>query len=130
MERVQEAIEMLYEDESLALCCEEALPVIEELFLRLDRILPDFIDEEFFNPFKGYPQFFGEFLRFNGLLREKDGSLYKSLFPHTTSAISSVAFGLEKERKFSLSLSASIILKRRFSTISASSCGVRELCSL
>ena len=48
MERVQEAIEMLYEDESLALCCEEVLPVIEELFVKLDRILPDFVDEEFF----------------------------------------------------------------------------------
>ena len=39
---------MLYEDETLALCCEDALPKIEEFFVRLNKYLPDFIDEEFF----------------------------------------------------------------------------------
>ncbi len=48
MERVQEAVELIYEDESLALCCEDALPKIEEFLVRLDRILPDYLDEEFF----------------------------------------------------------------------------------
>ena len=48
MERVQEAVELIYEDESLALCCEDALSKIEEFLVRLDRILPDYLDEEFF----------------------------------------------------------------------------------
>lgn len=39
---------MLYEDESLALCCEDAIPKVEELFVQLDRVLPRYIDEDFF----------------------------------------------------------------------------------
>ena len=48
MDRVQEAVELIYEDESLALCCEDALPKIEDLLLKLDRILPDYIGGDFF----------------------------------------------------------------------------------
>jgi cytidylate kinase len=47
-DRILDAVELLYEDEELALCCPEVLPELEELFARLDRILPENIDGDFF----------------------------------------------------------------------------------
>ena len=48
MERIQEAVELIYEDESLAECCEDVLPKIEELLIELDKLLPKNLDAEFF----------------------------------------------------------------------------------
>ncbi len=48
MERIQEAVELIYEDESLAECCEEALPKVENFLLDLSRTLPGWIDGDFF----------------------------------------------------------------------------------
>jgi cytidylate kinase len=48
MGRVDEAIDILYEDEELALCCGEFLTAIEERLRVLDRILPLSIDSDFF----------------------------------------------------------------------------------
>jgi len=47
-DRVLDAVELLYEDEELALCCPEVLPKLEELFVQLDRLLPEKIDGDFF----------------------------------------------------------------------------------
>jgi len=47
-DRVVGAVELLYEDEELALCCPEVLPVLEEFFTELDRVLPPQCDEDFF----------------------------------------------------------------------------------
>jgi len=48
LERIQEAVELIYEDESLAECCEDVLPKIEELLIELDKLLPKNLDAEFF----------------------------------------------------------------------------------
>ena len=48
MSRVDDALDILYEDEELALCCEDVLPAIEKLLYRLDIILPERIGEDFF----------------------------------------------------------------------------------
>jgi len=48
MGRIDEAIDILYEDEELALCCDEILPAIEERLRVLDRTLPLSIDSDFF----------------------------------------------------------------------------------
>ena len=48
MDRAEEAVELLYEDEELALCCDKLLPKLEELFVRLDKTLPDFVDSDYF----------------------------------------------------------------------------------
>ncbi|WP_457681568.1 cytidylate kinase-like family protein [Thermovibrio sp.] len=47
-ERIVEAVELLYEDEELALCCGEVLPALEELFVKLDGALPKEINSDFF----------------------------------------------------------------------------------
>ena len=47
-DRAEGAIELLYEDEELALCCDELLPKLEEFFLKLDEALPPYLNEEFF----------------------------------------------------------------------------------
>ncbi len=47
-DRALEAVELLYEDEELALCCQEVLPVLEEFFVTLNRVLPPQCDEDFF----------------------------------------------------------------------------------
>ncbi len=47
MDRAREAIELFYADETLALCCSEVFPKLEDLFIRLDKILPLYIDEKF-----------------------------------------------------------------------------------
>ncbi|MEO2066378.1 MAG: cytidylate kinase-like family protein [Desulfurobacteriaceae bacterium] len=46
--RILNAVELLYEDEELALCCQEVVPLIEEFFLKLDQVLPPECDEDFF----------------------------------------------------------------------------------
>jgi cytidylate kinase len=48
MNRIEDALDILYEDEELALCCEEFLPRIEKILEGLDKSLPSFIDEDFF----------------------------------------------------------------------------------
>ncbi len=47
-DRVTDAIELLYEDEELALCCCEVLPKLEEFFIKLDNVLPEELDGDFF----------------------------------------------------------------------------------
>jgi len=47
-DRALEAVELIYEDEELALCCPEVLPKVEELLVKLDEILPPEIDGDFF----------------------------------------------------------------------------------
>jgi len=47
-DRAIDAVELLYEDEELALCCPELLPKLEEFFQELNRVLPPECDEEFF----------------------------------------------------------------------------------
>ena len=47
-DRVREAVELLYEDEELALCCYEVLPKLEEFFLQLDGLLPRDCNGDFF----------------------------------------------------------------------------------
>ena len=47
-DRILDAVEFLYEDEELALCCPEVLPKLEEFFLELDRVVPARIDGDFF----------------------------------------------------------------------------------
>jgi cytidylate kinase len=46
--RVQEAIELLYEDENLNSEYSEVIPKIESFFLQLDRILPNYLNSDFF----------------------------------------------------------------------------------
>jgi len=46
--RILNAVELLYEDEELALCCQEVVPLIEEFFVKLDQVLPPECDEDFF----------------------------------------------------------------------------------
>ncbi|MEO2083230.1 MAG: cytidylate kinase-like family protein [Desulfurobacteriaceae bacterium] len=48
MSRIDDALDILYEDEELALCCKDVLPAIEKLLYRLDAILPERIGEDFF----------------------------------------------------------------------------------
>ncbi len=47
-DRATDAIELLYEDEELALCCYEVIPKLEEFFVKLDQVLPEELDEDFF----------------------------------------------------------------------------------
>ena len=47
-DRILDAVELLYEDEELALCCPEVLPKLEEFFLELDRVVPARINGDFF----------------------------------------------------------------------------------
>jgi len=47
-DRILDAVEFLYEDEELALCCPEVLPKLEEFFLELDRVVPARINGDFF----------------------------------------------------------------------------------
>ncbi len=46
--RILNAVELLYEDEELALCCQEVVPLIEEFFVKLNQVLPPECDEDFF----------------------------------------------------------------------------------
>jgi len=48
MSRIEDALDILYEDEELALCCENFLPKVEKILDGLDKSLPPFIDEDFF----------------------------------------------------------------------------------
>jgi len=47
-DRILDAVELLYEDEELALCCPEVLPKLEEFFAELDQVLPKNVDGDFF----------------------------------------------------------------------------------
>ncbi|RKQ63879.1 cytidylate kinase [Thermovibrio guaymasensis] len=46
--RILNAVELLYEDEELAICCQEVVPLIEEFFVKLNQFLPPECDEDFF----------------------------------------------------------------------------------
>jgi len=46
--RVLNAVELLYEDEELALCCQEVIPILEEFFIKLNEVLPPECDADFF----------------------------------------------------------------------------------
>lgn len=48
MGRVDEAIDILYEDEELAFCCDEVLPAIEKRLRALDKVLPAGVGADFF----------------------------------------------------------------------------------
>ncbi|SMP03753.1 Cytidylate kinase [Desulfurobacterium pacificum] len=48
MRRIDDALDLLYEDEELALCCDDVLPKIEEFLIKLDNILPTWADNDFF----------------------------------------------------------------------------------
>ena len=48
MNRAEEAIDIIYEDEELTICCEEVLPAIEKLLIQLDKTLPSYVNSDFF----------------------------------------------------------------------------------
>jgi cytidylate kinase len=48
MNRAEEAIDLIYEDEEMAICCGEVLSAIEKLLTQLDKTLPFYVNSDFF----------------------------------------------------------------------------------
>jgi len=48
MNRAEEAIDIIYEDEELTICCKEVLPAIEKLLTQLNKTLPFYVNPDFF----------------------------------------------------------------------------------
>ncbi|RUM42008.1 MAG: cytidylate kinase-like family protein, partial [Desulfurobacterium sp.] len=48
MNRAEEAIDVIYEDEELIICCEDVLPAIERFLIQLDETLPFYVNADFF----------------------------------------------------------------------------------
>ncbi len=48
MGRIDDALDLLYEDEELALCCDDVLPKVEKFLFELNNVLPEWADSDFF----------------------------------------------------------------------------------